>query len=68
MAGVVVLGGGSTGEFCGALRRLGSGNYYALEVIKRLGLEDGGGAFRVDFVHYNTAEEIGRLGELSRLE
>ena len=30
------------------------GNYYALEVMKRLGLEDDGGAVRVGFVHYNT--------------
>jgi len=45
------------------------GNYYALEVMKRLGLEDGGGAVRVGFVHYNTAEEVDRLlGELARLE
>ena len=41
------------------------GNYYALEVMKRLGLEDDGGAVRVGFVHYNTAEEVDRLlGEL----
>ena len=45
------------------------GNYYALEVMKRLGLEDGGGAVRVGFVHYNTAEEVDRLlAELARLE
>ncbi len=45
------------------------GNYYALEVMKRLGLEDGGGAVRVGFVHYNTGEEVDRLlDELARLE
>ena len=45
------------------------GNYYAIEVMKRLGLEDGGGAVRVGFVHYNTAEEVDRLlAELGRLE
>jgi len=45
------------------------GNYYALEIMKRLGLEDGGGAVRVGFVHYNTAEEVDRLlAELARLE
>lgn len=45
------------------------GNYYALEVMKRLGLEDDGGAVRVGFVHYNTAEEVDRLlQELNRLE
>jgi selenocysteine lyase/cysteine desulfurase len=45
-----------------------SGNYYALEIMKRLGLEDGG-AVRVGIVHYNTADEVDRLlDELSRLE
>jgi cysteine desulfurase family protein (TIGR01976 family) len=45
------------------------GNYYALEVMKRLGLEDDGGAVRVGFVHYNTGEEVDRLlAELARLE
>jgi cysteine desulfurase family protein (TIGR01976 family) len=45
------------------------GNYYALEVMKRLGLEEAGGAVRVGFVHYNTAEEVDRLlAELARLE
>ena len=44
------------------------GNYYALEIMKRLGLEDGG-AVRVGFVHYNTLEEVDRLlDELARLE
>jgi selenocysteine lyase/cysteine desulfurase len=44
-----------------------SGNYYALEVMKRLGLEDG--AVRVGLVHYNTMDEVDRLlEELSRLE
>ena len=36
------------------------GNYYALELMKRLGLEDGG-AVRAGIVHYNTAEEVDRL-------
>ena len=35
------------------------GDYYAIEVMKRLGLADG--AVRVGIVHYNTAEEVGRL-------
>src|SRR5204863_7730500 len=38
------------------------GNYYAVEVMKRLGLEDGG-AVRAGIVHYNTAEEVDRLLE-----
>jgi cysteine desulfurase family protein (TIGR01976 family) len=44
------------------------GNYYALEIMKRLGLEDGG-AVRVGLVHYNTFDEVDRLlRELERLE
>ena len=39
------------------------GNYYALEVTTRLGLEDSGGMVRVGPVHYNTVEEIERFGE-----
>jgi cysteine desulfurase family protein (TIGR01976 family) len=35
------------------------GNYYAVEVMKRLGLPDG--AVRVGIVHYNTADEVDRL-------
>jgi cysteine desulfurase family protein (TIGR01976 family) len=35
------------------------GNYYALEVMERLGLPDG--AVRVGIVHYHTAEEVDRL-------
>jgi cysteine desulfurase family protein (TIGR01976 family) len=35
------------------------GNYYAVEVMKRLGLDDG--AVRVGIVHYNTADEVDRL-------
>jgi cysteine desulfurase family protein (TIGR01976 family) len=39
------------------------GNYYALNVTERLGLEDSGGMVRVGAAHYNSLEEIGRLGE-----
>jgi cysteine desulfurase family protein (TIGR01976 family) len=39
------------------------GNYYALAVTERLGLEDQGGMLRVGLAHYNTIEEIDRLGE-----
>ncbi len=39
------------------------GNYYALEVTERLGLEESGGMVRVGPVHYNTLEEIRRFGE-----
>ncbi len=37
------------------------GDYYALEVIKRLGLEKSGGMVRVGAVHYNTIDEIDAL-------
>ena len=37
------------------------GNYYALAVTERLGLEDKGGMLRVGPVHYNTLEEVERL-------
>jgi selenocysteine lyase/cysteine desulfurase len=39
------------------------GNYYALETIRRLGLDEVDGAVRAGIVHYNTAEEIDRLLE-----
>jgi len=35
------------------------GNYYAVEIMKRLALDDG--AVRVGIVHYNTADEVDRL-------
>jgi cysteine desulfurase family protein (TIGR01976 family) len=35
------------------------GNYYAVEIMKRLGLPDG--AVRVGIVHYNTVKEVERL-------
>jgi cysteine desulfurase family protein (TIGR01976 family) len=44
------------------------GNYYAVEVMRRLGLEPEG-AVRAGIVHYNTAEELDRLlGALNRFE
>jgi cysteine desulfurase family protein (TIGR01976 family) len=42
------------------------GNYYALAVTERLGLEGSGGMVRVGAVHYNTVQEIRRLGEVLR--
>ncbi|MGB9722372.1 MAG: cysteine desulfurase-like protein [Chloroflexia bacterium] len=51
-------------------RRLGEesifvwdGNFYALAVTERLGLEEHGGLLRVGLVHYNTAEEVDRFLE-----
>ena len=44
------------------------GHYYALELMERLGLQESGGAVRVGFCHYNTAEEVDRvLAELASL-
>jgi selenocysteine lyase/cysteine desulfurase len=43
------------------------GDYYAVEVMRRLGLGNEG-AVRAGFVHYNTADEVARLlDELGRL-
>ena len=39
------------------------GNYYALNLTERLGVEASGGMLRIGLVHYNTAEEIDRLLE-----
>jgi cysteine desulfurase family protein (TIGR01976 family) len=44
------------------------GNYYALELMERLGLEETGGAVRIGFCHYNTRAEVDRvLEELAAL-
>jgi cysteine desulfurase family protein (TIGR01976 family) len=44
------------------------GDYYAVEVMKRLGLEAAGGAVRAGIVHYNSADEVdGLLGKISKL-
>ncbi|MEX0787217.1 MAG: cysteine desulfurase-like protein [Anaerolineales bacterium] len=40
------------------------GNYYALAVTERLGLEASGGMIRVGLAHYNVREEVLRLGEV----
>jgi len=39
------------------------GNYYALAVTQRLEVEASGGMVRVGAVHYNTLDEVRRLGE-----
>ncbi|HWQ12507.1 MAG TPA: cysteine desulfurase-like protein [Roseiflexaceae bacterium] len=43
---------GQRGIFCW------DGNYYALGLTERLGVEASGGMLRIGLVHYNTAEEI----------
>ena len=42
------------------------GNFYALNLSERLGVEQLGGVLRVGLVHYNTAEEVERLLEALR--
>src|SRR5712664_102840 len=46
------------------------GNYYALNLTERLGVEKSGGLLRIGLVHYNTADEVDRLlsalGEFAR--
>jgi cysteine desulfurase family protein (TIGR01976 family) len=37
------------------------GNFYALNLSERLGVEQKGGVLRVGLIHYNTAEEVDRL-------
>lgn len=37
------------------------GDYYAVEIVKALGLADSGGMVRVGLAHYNTRTEIDRL-------
>jgi cysteine desulfurase family protein (TIGR01976 family) len=37
-----------------------AGNLYALELMRRLGLEEKGGVLRLGLVHYNTAGEVDR--------
>ncbi len=44
------------------------GNYYAINLAERLGVQDSGGMLRIGLAHYNTAEEVERLlGELRGL-
>jgi cysteine desulfurase family protein (TIGR01976 family) len=37
------------------------GNYYALNLTERLGVEQTGGLLRMGLVHYNTADEVERV-------
>jgi len=37
------------------------GNYYAINLTERLGVEQKGGMLRIGLVHYNTQEEVDRL-------
>jgi cysteine desulfurase family protein (TIGR01976 family) len=40
-----------------------NGNYYALAVTDRLGIEASGGMVRIGAAHYNTVDEVARFGE-----
>jgi len=45
-----------------------SGDYYAVEVMRRIGVADQGGLVRIGFAHYNTVEEVDRvLGALREI-
>jgi len=46
---------GERGIYCA------SGNFYALGLSTRLGVEDAGGWCRLGFLHYNTADEVDRV-------
>ncbi|WP_089155705.1 cysteine desulfurase-like protein [Micromonospora sp. NBS 11-29] len=47
---------------------LSSGDYYAYEYFRAMGLRDSGGAVRASVYHYNTTDEVDRLlAELDRL-
>ncbi len=63
----VRLAGRSPRELADALGRRGifcwDGNYYAINLTERLGVESDGGMLRIGLVHYNTAEEIELLLE-----
>jgi len=44
------------------------GNYYAINLAERLGVQQSGGMLRIGLAHYNTMEEVERLlGELRGL-
>ncbi|RME86595.1 MAG: cysteine desulfurase-like protein, partial [Anaerolineae bacterium] len=64
------LAGKSPRQVAEALAQKGiyvwDGNYYAISVTERLGVEESGGMVRVGAVHYNTLEEVTRLGEVLR--
>ncbi len=60
----LTIAGHSPRELAEALGKQGifawDGNYYAVNLMERLGLEPTGGALRLGLAHYNTAEEVDR--------
>jgi selenocysteine lyase/cysteine desulfurase len=61
----VRIAGHTPHELAAALGERGiftwDGNYYAINLSERLGVEAAGGMLRIGLVHYNTTEEVGRL-------
>ena len=61
----VRLGGHTPLELASKLGEQGiftwDGNYYAINLTERLGVEQSGGFLRIGLVHYNTEEEVDRL-------
>ncbi|CSC69893.1 NifS-like protein [Vibrio cholerae] len=43
-----------------------NGHFYALGLVRQLGLESSGGVLRIGLMHYNTTEEIDHLFALLR--
>lgn len=70
----ITVNGHTPGELAKKLGERGiftwDGNYYAISLTERLGVEDEGGMLRIGLVHYNTADEVDRLlqelGEIVR--
>jgi cysteine desulfurase family protein (TIGR01976 family) len=64
------LGGHTPQQLAGDLGQLGmftwAGNYYALNLTQRLGVEASGGMLRLGLVHYNTENEISHVLEALR--
>ena len=55
-------------DFPGTIQKLArigifvwSGDFYAVDLIERLGLKEKGGVVRIGFVHYNTSDEVDRV-------
>jgi cysteine desulfurase family protein (TIGR01976 family) len=68
----VAVEGMTPQEVSEALGRQGifvwAGHYYAVEVMRRIGVLDEGGLVRIGFVHYSTEDEVDRvLGALDEL-
>ena len=61
----LTMAGWSPGDLAAELGRRGiftwDGDFYAVNLIERLGLAESGGVLRVGFVHYNTLAEVDLL-------